>query len=83
MYVKIMSDENIPDNDSRKAFRLLSGVVTVKFNRSPEAPEPSSEPIAYVTFDDGETESYLLAGNVYVMNDGGKTIEKFGIQPIP
>lgn len=82
MYVKLMSEENCPDSDSRKAFRLLSNVIAVFFNRAPEAPEPSDIPRAYVTFDDKTTEEFDLYGNVYVMNDAGKTIEKFGVHPI-
>lgn len=82
MYVKIMSDENCPDSDSRKAFRLLSNVVSVIFNRAPEAPEPSDIPHAYITFADLQTEAFELHGNVYIMNDAGKTIEKFGIAPL-
>lgn len=81
MYVKMMSDENLPDTDSRKSFKLLSGVDTVTFNRSPEAPTEAG-PTAYIVFKDGTNESFLLAGNVYVMTDEGKTIEKFGPHPI-
>ena len=79
LYVKIMSDENLPDSDSRKAFRLLSDVSAIAFNRAPEAPAPRATPYAYVTFKDMTTESFELLGNVYVMNEAGKTIEKFGV----
>lgn len=82
MYVKIMSDENIPDSDRRKSYRLLSGVTAIVFNRAPEAPVPSDIPRAYITFEDDEVESFELHGNVYIMDDSGKTIEKFGVAPV-
>ena len=77
MFLKLMSDENIPDFDNRKSFRLLAHVSGVYFNRSPEAPKPSATPRAYVNFDDGESAEYDLDGSAYVLNDEGKTIEKF------
>ncbi len=82
MYVKIMSSENIPDADSRKSYRLLAGVISVIFNRAPEAPISSDIPHIYVTFEDSTTESFELYGNVYVLNESGKTIEKFGVAPV-
>lgn len=86
MYVKLMSDQNLPDNDSRKSFRLLANVEAVFFNRHPEAPEgPEGKdwpPTAYMTFSDGTQEGFALVGNVYILSDSGKTIEKFGIHPI-
>lgn len=82
MFLKLMSDENIPDSDTRKSYRLLARVDAVHFNRSPEAPEPSHNARAYVTFEGGEREEFDLVGNAYVMNDTGKTIEKFGIHPL-
>ncbi len=78
MFVKIMSDENCPDFDTRKSFKLLSEVESISFDRRGD-----DEVVLHVHFKKGEDESFLLVGNVYVMNDAGKTIEKFGPHPIP
>lgn len=84
LYVKIMSDENLPDSDTRKTYTLYSGVVSVHFERSAfqEGDEGYHIPRAILLFEDGEHESHGLLGNVYVMNADGKTIEKFGPHPI-
>ncbi len=82
MFVKLMSSENAPDQDSRKEFRLLADVIAVIFKRRVEAPEPDDTPHAIITFKDLSVESFPLVGNAYVLNDEGKTIEKFGVAPL-
>lgn len=82
MFVKLMSDENAPDQDSRKEFRLLADVTAVIFKRRVEAPVEDDTPHAIVIFKDMTVESYPLVGNAYILNDEGKTIEKFGVAPL-
>jgi len=35
VYLKIMSEEDAPDGDSRKTFRILADVLSVEFTRDP------------------------------------------------
>jgi hypothetical protein len=73
MLLKIMSAENIPDDDSRKLFMLHSNVASVEFGRW------ENKPTACVHYLDGTTnETVPLAGNAYLMNDAGKTVASFG-----
>lgn len=78
MILKLMGPEHAPDSDTRKTYRLLSGVIAVDFGRH----EHCSAAYADVTFNDSETERFTLDGNVYVMNDTGKTISSFGVATI-
>lgn len=80
LIVKIMSAENLADDDTRKSYQLLTEVAYVSFCRNPGAP------IACVSFsgdgaEDGRLVEYALEGNVYVMNENGKTISSFGCAP--
>jgi antitoxin component of RelBE/YafQ-DinJ toxin-antitoxin module len=76
--LKMMSGENIPDDDSRKTFMLLAEVLSVGFSR-----RPGGICKANVSFrtpaGTSMSESIVLDGNCYVMNDAGKTISSFGI----
>ena len=78
MLLKIMSNENLPDDDNRKAFRLYSGVSQVEFQKVGH-PTSTDEPAAYahVLWENGESESLRLGANAYVMNDAGKTVASF------
>lgn len=76
LIVKIMSDEDLPDDDSRKSFTLHTGVASVEFHRRPGAP------VAAMCFgDEIMAMEFPLVGNVYVMNETGKTISNFGVAP--
>jgi hypothetical protein len=81
MYVKIMSGENIPDGDSRKQFELFAGVTSVEFRRDPIVPSETRPPPVEVviTLLNGAVTFRHAWGNVYALNDDGKTIETFGI----
>ncbi len=76
LLLKLMGPENCPDDDSRKTHRILSDVVAVNFHRNPA-------PMAVVTFKDDETHEFDLDGNVYVMNENGKTVSSFGVAHAP
>ena len=82
MLVKIMGAEDAPDDDSRKTFRILADVIDVDFVRSPEHPHLAQ---VRVLFGRPGTpgETFEAPGNVYVMNDNGKTVASFGSAPIP
>jgi hypothetical protein len=72
-----MSGEDAADEDSRKQYSLYSEVKTVEFIR-----QPGGEGIAAVTFKDGEHRDLYCYGNVYVLNDAGKTISAYGVAPL-
>jgi hypothetical protein len=83
MIVKFMSDENAADDDSRKTFRLLSGVKTVEFVRGVYTKGSGFGPMAVMYMEDGSYHEESIRGNVYVMNDSGKTVSSFGIAGLP
>ena len=84
LIVKIMSAEDTADSDTRKTHRLFAGVDDVEFGRQ----GPDEPPVVHLRFKpefrDAEAEvlTIALAGNVYVMNEAGKTISSFGCAPI-
>lgn len=80
MIVKCMSNDNAPDDDSRKTYSLYSDVKHVEFVRKDGEPDCA---IAVVDFNDGESRELYCYGNVYVMNDAGKTVSSFGVAAVP
>ena len=94
LIVKIMSAENIPDDDPRKGYSLYPDVTGVHFFRqdgSDMAGEGAMvrlyvrEPIKTAMvpgFCENEKVAHVT-GNVYVMNENGKTISSFGAAPYP
>lgn len=83
-YVKMMSDENIPDGDCSKGFKLIEvkGLNSVTFKRvlAEDATErkPEGSPIVCVWCDKECTEmKYYPDGNTYVQNEKGDTIATF------
>lgn len=78
LIVKIMSGENLPDDDTRKSYTLHTGVASVEFHRRPGAP------VAAMCFGDAIVPlEFPLEGNVYVMNEAGRTVSSFGVSPPP
>lgn len=78
LIVKMMSDEDTPDTDARKSYRLFTGVVDVKFERGSQG-----EPYMNLMFNgEDDQETYDVIGNVYVMNEAGKTVASFGNAPL-
>lgn len=88
LIVKIMSDEDTADTDPRKSFALHAGVATAIFERrgdgTSDDPRTFTQPWLTLIFADKalSAESFEPRGNVYVMNEGGKTISSFGVAPI-
>ena len=81
MIVKLMSGEDLADEDSRKSFRLIANVVEVEFERAENAHGVLTA-YAVVTRNDDDPEdspeAIELDGTVYVMNQAGKTVATFG-----
>lgn len=74
LIVKIMSGCNEPDDHTTSTYRLLTGVLSVNFTRDDHGLAYAE--LLFDTSDD--TETFELSGNVYVMNESGKTISSFG-----
>ena len=78
LLVKMMSSEDTPDTDSRKSHQLFTDVVKVEFQRG-----ECGEGYMDLLFKDSEdVETFDVVGNVYVMNESGKTISQFGASPL-
>ena len=78
MLLKIMSPENAADDDSRKTFRLYGGVKSVEFERESAEELGLANAFAHIVYDDDRmSESIIVNGNAYVMNDAGKTVASF------
>lgn len=93
LIVKIMSAEDTHDTDPRKSFALHAGVIEAHFERRGDGtsanPRDHKQPWLTLRFsrktDDREVDdaiSFEPSGNVYVMNEGGKTIASYGVSPI-
>jgi hypothetical protein len=78
MLIKIMSSQDLPDTANDKLFELFSDVVTFDIQRD----GPTLDyPVCYIRQrhhkEPGDHVARRLFGNVYIMNDDGKTIETF------
>lgn len=79
LIIKMMSSEDAEDADTRKCYELFTNVVNVGFNRD----GPSKVPVMVVIFADADDpEAFEVTGNVYIMNENGKTISSFGYAPL-
>lgn len=70
MYVKIMSEENLPDNDPSKGYNLIE-CGSASFHRD-------SKNVLQITIWNRNSMNpiyYPITTNVYLMNDEGKTID--------
>ena len=86
LIVKIMSDENLPDDDDRKTYMLFGNVSSVAWVRHGDG---SAMARMYVRDEtktaevSGFSEHEVLAdvaANAYVMNERGKTVASFCAQ---
>ena len=77
MLVKIMSAENVPDDDPRKCYELFSGVDAVAFNRCEDCGAAS----VVMTFETGDVLAVEILGNVYILNEIGEPVSSFGVAP--
>lgn len=79
--VKVMSPEDAADDDSRKSHRLFTDIREVHFERKPDGTPWLT--LRRSGFDaDDEATAFEPEGNVYVMNDGGRTVTTFGVAPL-
>jgi hypothetical protein len=78
LIVKFMSAENsLNDDDKVKSFRLVTGVADISFHRNDGVPVYDMTRPPHVPYGDAITEHGDVQGDVYVMNEAGKTIASF------
>jgi hypothetical protein len=78
MIIKIMGEENLPDNNGSKTFALHEA-ETVKFSRDQYGLNVTL--VHKLPGDNNYQEvTYVATGNVYVMNNEGKTIESLSFK---
>lgn len=82
LIAKIMSGEDLPDDDSRKSFRLFDNIGYFAFVRD----EQGFSAGVYLGLNDRPDDAaelgpqfYPIEGNVYIMNQAGKTVASFGV----
>ncbi len=73
LMLKLMSAQDLPDEDSRKRYSLYANIVTVDFVKKEDG-----RAWAEVLYTDGGTEDFPLYGNAYLMNENGRTVSSFG-----
>jgi hypothetical protein len=81
LYVKMMSNERFADNHPNKNYTLWSvnDADEISFNWSPgDNPDSPHLPAIFISKDDGSVIEKVLTGNVYIMNEAGKTIASHG-----
>ena len=82
LIVKMMSDENLADDDTRKTFILHTGVKHIVFDRTMDG-----ECYAHIWHEDapldGDCRRYRITANVYVLNEAGRTISSFCSAALP
>lgn len=71
LIVKIMSPEDLPDDDTTKAYELIAGVRRVIM------PDEEGGVMTLEIEGLSELEGRYPQGNVYVMNEAGRTISTF------
>lgn len=77
MFLKVMSEQDLADTDSRKPFQLFGDIKHCVFMRDEEGPR------AIATFSDGLPVGVNIPGNAYLMNNHGKTVASFGSARLP
>jgi len=73
--VKMMSAEDIPDEDSRKNFTIFADVKQVSFEWwSPAGDGDFNTLQMNLFYPDDTSQAVGVTGNVYIMNQNGKTV---------
>lgn len=81
LIVKMMVDdpnESMEDGNTRKKFRMLTGVVDIRFDF-----DDNKQMCAYIWYSDEadpkqkRPDIFACGGNVYIMNEAGRTIGTF------
>jgi hypothetical protein len=80
LYVKMMSAEDCPDCDAWKDYKLFTVGDTDTFSFYKDWQDGESKPrhVLHIARADGTINSEMLSGNVYIMNEAGKTIASHG-----
>lgn len=83
LYVKMMTDSrsSLADDHPHKRFTIIPVKDTeeLTFDASPGADEHAPHvPTLFIKREDGSYTERVLTGNVYVMNEAGKTIASHG-----
>lgn len=87
LYVKIMSDEDLPDTDPYKNYVIVPVANNEVMRFAPNTNlvdgdrlRPLKEPkfVLEVHAPEGGIETHELTGNAYVMTESGKTISSHG-----
>ncbi len=87
LYVKIMSDQDLPDTNPWHTYSIITVADRQKIqfvqNNVPEGQVGNYPGMRYsliITDKDGisNCEEYPLTGNVYILNEAGKTIASHG-----
>lgn len=81
MILKLMNDENLPDDNPAKGFRIVDQVREVTLSRT-ETGEQMLDVVYRIPNDNLLDERFILQGNAYLMNDAGKTIQPFYVPQI-
>ena len=88
MFLKLMSNEDMPDDSHAKGCTIIANVIEAKYGvrRRPDqasGSRPEWETYVEVTYAYGQAsrgntmETFVLGGNAYLMNESGKTIQSF------
>jgi hypothetical protein len=74
--LKIMSEQDIADDDPQKDYTLIQIQETERltFRHVTDHPEFNTKVVAEISTNDGRSTEFPLTGNAYVMNANGKTI---------
>lgn len=84
LIAKIMSGENVPDDDPRKSHRLFEGLREVHFERKVDGtPWVTLRRSGFHLDGEDDATSFEPKGNVYVMNEAGKTVSTYGVARLP
>lgn len=82
--VKVMSAEPHPDDDSRRTHTLFTDIREVHFERKPDGtPWLTLRRSGFDLERVDDATSFQPQGNVYVMNEAGRTVSTFGVSEIP
>lgn len=77
MFLKLMGSENLFDDNTSKGCRIVANVAEVNFYRNGGTGDPCLD-VTYSIANRGTlTETFVMDGNAYLMNDSGKTFQSF------
>lgn len=81
LYVKMMSaEDDTPDTDARKDYTLFTVGDSDVLSFYKDWPDGGGKPshVLHIERANGPIQSHELTGNVYIMNESGKTIASHG-----